>query len=316
MSEHRFSQGAEPTPHGVRYCVWAPGRDAAVQVFARGKVPERIVPLARDSHGWHRGVDERGRAGDRYFIQLGKAAYPCPASRFQPENVHGPSMVVSPDFAWTDGAWKRPPFRDLVIYELHVGTFTPQGNFRGVIGKLAHLRGLGVNAIELMPIADFPGERNWGYDGVRLFAPARIYGAPDDLRALVDAAHAHGIAVILDVVCNHFGPDGNYLREFSPDWFESRHHTPWGEAINFSSRPVRDYYASNLEYWIEHFHIDGFRLDATHEIFDDSPRHILAELGEVVHARGGWIIAEDERNDARLIERSEAGGFDLDAVWA
>ena len=190
-------------------------------------------------------------------------------------------MVVDPKtFQWTDRAWSRPPFRDLVIYELHVATFTPESSFRGVIGRLPYLRELGVNAIEIMPVADFLGRHNWGYDGVRLYAPARAYGQPDDLRALVDAAHAHGLAVILDVVYNHFGPDGNFLREFSPDYFESRHHTPWGEAINFSSSPeVRAYYKANVIYWMEEFHIDGFRLDATHTIFDDSKLHILAELG-------------------------------------
>jgi maltooligosyltrehalose trehalohydrolase len=186
-----------------------------------------------------------------------------------------------------------------------------------VIDRLPYLRDLGVNAIELMPLADFPGKHNWGYDGVRLYAPARAYGTPDDLRALVDAAHGHGFAVILDVVYNHFGPDGNFLREFSPDYFESRHHTPWGEAINFSSSPeVREYYGANLVYWMDEFHFDGFRLDATHAIYDDSQHHILAELGEIVHARDGYIIGEDERNLAKLIAPPEEEGYGLDAVWA
>ncbi len=227
-------------------------------------------------------------------------------------------MVVDPKaFPWTDQRWSRPTFRDLVIYELHVGTFTPEGTFRGVIGRLPYLRDLGVSALEIMPVADFPGRHNWGYDGVRLYAPAKVYGEPDDLRALVDAAHAHGLAVILDVVYNHFGSDGNFLREFSPDYFESRHHTPWGEAINFSSSPeVRAYYRANVIYWMEEFHIDGFRLDATHTIFDDSPRHILAELAAIGQAHGCYMIAEDERNLAQLISPAEDGGFALDAVWA
>lgn len=318
MSKHTNSQGAAAIAgEGVRYSVWAPARAAAVEVFGVGERKPRLVSLVRDEDGYHRGVDERGRVGDRYRIRLDEAVYPCPASRYQLQDLHGWSMVVSAaGFRWTDRAWKRPVFRDLVIYELHIGTFTPEGTYRGVIERFPHLRDLGINAIEIMPLADFPGERNWGYDGVRLFAPARVYGTPDELRDLVNAAHAHGIAVILDVVYNHFGPDGNYLREFSPDYFESRHHTPWGEAINFSSRPVRDYYLANLAYWMSDFHIDGFRLDATHEIFDDSPTHILAELGALVHERGGYIIAEDERNEARLIERSADGGFNLDAVWA
>ena len=228
-------------------------------------------------------------------------------------------MIDPRAFTWHDEAWSRPPFRDLVIYELHVGRriHPGRGPTGAVIERLPYLKELGVTAIELMPLADFPGVRNWGYDGVRLYGPARVYGRPDDLRALVDAAHAHGLAVMLDVVYNHFGPDGNYLREFSPDYFEHRHHTPWGEALNFSRSPeVRAYYGANIEYWMDEFHFDGFRLDATHTIFDDSPRHILAELGEIVHRRGGYIIAEDERNEARLIAPPEEGGFGLNAVWA
>ena len=317
MSEPSISQGAEATGDGVRYCIWAPQRTAAVEVFGIGESKPRVVPLVRGEDGCHRGVDARGQVGDRYLIRLDGAKFPCPASRYQLQDLHGASMVVSAKgFPWTDRAWQRPAFRDLVIYELHIGTFSDEGTFRGVNEHLPHLRDLGINAIELMPIADFPGERNWGYDGVRLFAPARVYGTPDELRALVEAAHAHGIAVILDVVYNHFGPDGNYLREFSPDYFESRHHTPWGEAINFGNRTVRDYYVSNLAYWMRDFHIDGFRLDATHEIFDDSPTHILAELAAFVHERGGYLIAEDERNEARIIESNERDGFNLDAVWA
>jgi len=227
-------------------------------------------------------------------------------------------MVIDPaGFPWTDSHWQRPSFRDLVIYEVHVGTFTPEGTYRAAIEKLPYLRELGVNALELMPLADFPGEHNWGYDGVRLFAPARVYGSPDDLRALIDAAHSQGFAMILDVVYNHFGPDGNYLREYSGDYFEARHHTPWGEAINFSrSQQVRDYYKDNIRYWMEEFHFDGFRLDATHAIFDDSERHILIELAEIVHAEGGYIIAEDERNLAKVISPQTDGGYDMDAVWA
>ena len=279
----------------------------------------RELLLTREADGYHSGLDAEGIAGDRYLYDLGKdIAFPCPASRHQAAGISGPSEVIDPStFAWTDGGWSRPAFRDLVIYELHVGTFTPEGTYRAVIERLPYLRELGVNAIELMPLADFPGERNWGYDGVRLYAPARVYGTPDDLRALVDAAHAQGLAMIHDVVYNHFGPDGNFLREFSPDYFEHRHHTPWGEALNFSRSPqVREYYGANLIYWMEEFHFDGFRLDATHAIFDDSPKHILAELAAIVHARGGYIIAEDERNEAALIAPTAEGGFALNAVWA
>jgi len=319
MLGRKFPQGAEITEQGVEYRLWAPrsGR-VLVQITAHeGKA--RTIALRREADGYHRGHDPEGSAGDRYLIELAEGArFPCPASRFQPEGVSGPSMVIDPrTFRWTDQTWSRPAFRDLVVYEIHVGTFTPEGTYRAVIDRLPYLQDLGINALELMPLADFPGERNWGYDGVRLYAPARVYGHPDDLRALVDAAHAHGLAVILDVVYNHFGPDGNFLRQFSPDYFESRHHTPWGEAINFSGSPeVRAYYGANLVYWMDEFHFDGFRLDATHTIYDDSKRHILAELREIVRARGGYIIAEDERNLAALIAPPEEGGFGLDGVWA
>ncbi|TCO89653.1 maltooligosyl trehalose hydrolase [Chthoniobacter flavus] len=319
MSGRKYSQGAEIGRDGVHYRVWAPKAErVSVAVTTEGG-ETRKLELAGEGNGYHSGLDASGRAGDRYLYDLGTGKLlPCPVSRYQPDDVSGPAMVVDPgDFRWTDETWSRPAFRDLIIYELHVGTFTPEGTYRGVIERLSYLRDLGVNAIELMPLADFPGRHNWGYDGVRLYAPARGYGAPDDLRALVDAAHAHGLAVILDVVYNHFGPDGNYLREFSPDYFESRHHTPWGEAINFSSSPeVRAYYGDNIRYWHDEFHFDGFRLDATHAIFDDSKRHILAELGEVAHDRGCYIIAEDERNLAKLISPLNEDGSDVNAVWA
>jgi len=320
MEGNQLSQGAEVTNQGVRYRVWAPRMTCVVvSVWSDGRAEPRAIPLVAEPDGYHGGVDAEGCAGDCYSYRLGETAgLPCPASRFQPDDVSGRSQVVDPRaYAWSDQSWRRPSFRDLVIYEIHVGTFTPEGTCRAVIGKLAYLRELGVNAIELMPLADFPGQRNWGYDGVRLYAPARIYGTPEDLRALVDAAHAQGLAVILDVVYNHFGPDGNFLSQFSPDYFESRHHTPWGSAINFStSTATRGYYRENIVYWMEEFHIDGFRLDATHTIFDDSSRHMLAELGELVHERGGYIIAEDERNEALLIAPPEESGFGLDAVWA
>ena len=319
MTGRKFSQGAEFHAGGVHYRVWAPKAERVVVRITGTDGGARALQLQPESEGFHSGLDELGGAGDRYLYETREgAAFPCPASRFQPESVSGPSMVVDPGaFRWTDAGWTRPAFRDLVIYELHVGTFTPGGTYRAAMDRLPYLRELGVNAIELMPLADFPGEFNWGYDGVRLYGPARVYGPPDDLRALVDSAHAHGLAMILDLVYNHFGPDGNFLREFSEDYFEGRHHTPWGEAINFSRSPqVRAYYKDNIRYWIEEFHFDGFRLDATHTIFDDSERHILAELGEIAHAEDRYIIAEDERNLAKLIAPLEDGGYNMNAVWA
>ena len=294
MSGRKFPQGAEVTSDGgVHYrAAKAPQAGSiAVQITAPDGDGRTLVLLQREGdEAYHCGLDPQGVPGDRYlFVLPNGSARPCPASRYQPDDVSGPSMVIDPRrFQWTDAAWVRPPFRDLVIYELHVGTFTPEGTFRAIIDRLAYLRELGITAIELMPVADFSGAHNWGYDGVRLYAPARVYGHPDDLRALVDAAHGHGLAVIRRRFYNHFGPDGNFLREFSPDYFESRHHTPWGEAINFSSRPeVRAYFGANLVYWMEEFHFDGFRLDATHTIFDDSKKaHPRRTGGDRAPARG------------------------------
>lgn len=318
MRASSFPQGAELTPSGVRYCVWAPARQVAVQIHSQGELRKRIVPLFRDHLGYHHGSDSQGQPGDRYFVRFGSGqALPCPASRWQPDGIDGPSMVIDPGaYHWRDHGWRRPAFRDLVLYEAHVGTFTAQGTFLAMIEKLPHLQALGINALELMPVADFPGERNWGYDGVRLYAPARAYGHPDDLRALVDAAHGLGIAVVLDVVYNHLGPEGNCLAEFAPEYFCTRTRTPWGPAINFSHPEVRAFFRANLVYWMEEFHIDGFRLDATHAIVDRPRSHILASFGEAVHERGGYLIAEDERNESRLISPRKEGGYGLDAVWA
>lgn len=228
-------------------------------------------------------------------------------------------VIDAGTYQWSDRNWKRPAFRDLVIYELHVGTFTAEGTFRGAIEKLNQIRACGVTAIELMPIADFAGGRNWGYDGVYWFAPSHAYGHPDELRALVNAAHCAGLAVILDVVYNHFGPDGNHLHSYIGDYLDETTKTPWGGAIRYGQpefAPLRQLAISNPAYWMREFHIDGFRLDATHAIFDASPRHILQDLTDSIHSLGGFAIAEDPRNDARLVTAATAGGFGFDAVWA
>ncbi|MDD5198910.1 MAG: malto-oligosyltrehalose trehalohydrolase [Terrimicrobiaceae bacterium] len=314
-----IDRGAELGAQGVEYCVWSPHTARAVAEIepANGEALRRIA-LQKDQDGFHRGTDPAGRAGDAYGFRLdGGRLLPDPASRAQRDDVHGPSLVVDPRrYAWRDAAWVRPPFRDLVLYELHVGTFTREGTFRSAAEKLAHLAALGLTAIELMPVADFPGSRNWGYDGVLMYAPARCYGTPDDLRALVDAAHALGLAVILDVVYNHFGPAGNYLSAYSPLYFSPRHHTPWGNGFNFdldSCGAVRRFFLGNPVFWMEEYHLDGFRLDATHEIRDDSHPPLLAEMAAAIHARGGYVMAEDPRNDAGLISPD---GLGFDAVWA
>lgn len=306
---------------GVSYCVWAPNSKRVIVEIQTPAGTCRDLELSRDKEGYHRGVDVEGKAGDAYFYRLESLrVFPDPVSRAQQSDVHGRSLVVDPwAYQWKDTNWKRPLFRDLIIYELHVGTFTPAGTFRAISSKLKYLQNLGITAIELMPVADFPGQHNWGYDGVLIYAPAHCYGAPDDLRSFVDDAHAHGISVILDVVYNHFGPAGNYLSQFSSHYFNSHHQTPWGDAFNFDgdmSEPVREFFGRNPLYWMEEFHIDGFRFDATHAIKDDSQLHILAEITQEVHALGGYIIAEDSRNEVKLITPRKESGFGMDAVWA
>jgi maltooligosyltrehalose trehalohydrolase len=321
MRKDLLPQGADLVTEGVRYRVWAHGAGKAEAVVWTGDAPPRTVPLALDASGYYHGLDRDGEPGDLYKFRLnGGDEYPDPASRYQPEGVHGRSQVIDPgEFQWHDFEWSSPALRDLVIYELHLGTFTPEGTFLAAIDKLAHLRALGVTAIEIMPVADFAGERNWGYDGVSIYAPAHSYGHPDDLRALVDAAHEAGLAVILDVVYNHLGPDGNYLGVYAPGYIDEERKTPWGGALRFDDpdfRPLRALFVANPLYWREEFHIDGFRLDATHAILDESPRHILEEITSAIHEHGGFAIAEDSRNDSRVILPAEEGGVGFDGIWA
>ena len=312
------SQGAEAGKEGVRYRTWSKHETAEVLILDQAGATRRTVPLQPEGDGYFTALDHSGRVGDLYRYRSDDGeGWPDPASRWQPAGVHGPSMVLDPAvYRWSDENWTAPPFSKLIIYELHLGTFTPEGTFRGATARLDHLVTLGVNAIELMPIADFPGDRNWGYDGVMLYAPARAYGHPDDLRALVDAAHARGLAVILDVVYNHFGPDGNYTGVYHSAYSNPEQQTPWGAALNYSAPPVRAFFVENAPYWTREFHVDGFRLDATHEIADKSARHLVAEIADAVHSLGGFVIAEDERNEPALLRPSARGGFGLDGVWA
>ena len=313
------AQGAEVAAQGVSYRTWCKHERVEVVIFDENGEIGRTVDLQSEGDGYFSGTDEAGLAGDRYQYRFGESQpWPDPASSFQPSGVHGPSMVINhAAYSWNDRGWTAPAFSELVVYELHVGAFTSSGTFRGAIERLPHLAALGINAIELMPIADFPGERNWGYDGVMLYAPSRAYGTPDDLRALVDAAHAHGIAVILDVVYNHLGPDGNYMGVFHEGYYaDPRRETPWGAAFDYAADPVRVFFAENAPYWMREFHVDGFRLDATHTIIDSSPRHILAEIASAVHELGGFIVAEDERNEPAVLRSPARDGWGFDAVWA
>jgi len=320
LLHHRL--GAVVGDRGVDFRVWSPGTRRMELLLESGSARTIALDAGEDGY-FHRRLDDVA-AGTRYrYLLDGRGPFPDPASRHQPEGVHGPSAVVDPrGFAWTDQAWPGIELTDVVLYELHVGTFTPAGTFAGARERLPALRELGVTAIELMPVADFPGERNWGYDGVSLFAPARCYGDPEDLRALVDAAHGLGLAVVQDVVYNHLGPDGNYLGAFSPYYFTDRHQTPWGQAVNLDgphNGPVRAFLVGNALHWLHEYHFDGLRLDATHALHDDSARHLLAEIADEAHALPGprrLIIAEDERNLAALVRRTDKGGLGLDAVWA
>ncbi|HET6231953.1 MAG TPA: malto-oligosyltrehalose trehalohydrolase [Longimicrobiaceae bacterium] len=316
--------GSLVTGGGVEFRVWAPGHDG-VDVVVYGPDAEAIHPMEPEGDGWFCAEVEGAGAGTRYKYRLdGGEAFPDPASRAQPDGVHGASEVVDPTaFRWTDAGWRGIPLDEMVIYELHVGTATPEGTFDGLIARLDHFAELGVNALELMPVASFAGDRNWGYDGVALYAPARAYGGPAGLRRLVDAAHAKGLAVILDVVYNHLGPEGNYLPLFtSGRFFTDRHKTPWGDAVNYDGPDcgaVRDFVVGNAVHWVAEYHADGLRLDATHAILDDSEWHVLQELAvrtrQAAAPRHLALIAEDERNECRVVA-PQPDGLGLGAVWA
>ncbi|MCA1709617.1 MAG: malto-oligosyltrehalose trehalohydrolase, partial [Actinobacteria bacterium] len=297
--------------------VWAPH---ARQVEAVGQ--RERVPFESTGDGWFSGTIS---FRDYRFSLDGGDPRPDPRSRWQPEGVHGPSRVVDHRcFEWTDQGWPGAHLPDAVIYELHVGTFTPEGTFDAVIGKLDHLVSLGVTAIELMPVNEFPGRRGWGYDGVDLYAPHSAYGGPESLKRLVDACHARGLAIIQDVVYNHLGPAGNYLREFGP-YFTNRYSTPWGDAVNLDDRgsfEVRNFFIDNALGWLRNYHFDGLRLDAVHAIYDQSAIHFLEELSEKVDAlesrlgRSLWLIAENDLNDPRIVRDRAAGGYGIDAQWS
>ncbi len=326
-AENSARLGATPLSDGrCRFVVWAP---AASRVELRivpseGRQNERLVPMEAAAKGYFQVEMEDAVSGDRYTYRLdGSKNRPDPASRFQPEGVHGPSQITQPDFAWTDAAWKGHRLEGYVLYELHVGAFTPQGTFDAIIPRLNELRDLGITALELMPVAQFPGERNWGYDGAFPYAAQDSYGGPEGLRRLVDACHAQQVAVVLDVVYNHLGPEGNYLADFGP-YFTDRYRTPWGPAVNFDGRgsdEVRRYFIENALYWIEECHVDALRLDAVHAIVDPSARPFLAELAAEVRKRAKQsgrrvhLIAESDRNDPRLAEPREQNGLGLDALW-
>ncbi|MGE0470387.1 MAG: malto-oligosyltrehalose trehalohydrolase [Nitrospira sp.] len=317
--------GAIPiSPDNVKFRVWAPyAESVAVKLIDQDRV---VGPMQRDGQGYFEiivsGIVPRARY---QYVLDGVNERPDPASRFQSDGVHGPSVVVDPtSFQWTDTGWQGMSLDKFIVYELHVGTFTEDGTFDAIIPHLSYLRDtVGITAIELMPVAEFPGRRNWGYDGVHPFAPQSSYGGPDGMKRLVDACHAAGLAVILDVVYNHLGPEGNYLGEFGP-YFTDRYRTPWGSAINYDgpdSDEVRRYVVDNALYWVTEYHIDGLRLDAIHGIFDFSAQHVLKDIAYAVHAQARLlgrqviVIAESDLNDTRVIDSPSVGGYGLDGQW-
>ena len=327
MERRRFPIGAEALPGGgVDFRVWAPRchKVEAIMLGERTTGPAvAAIELQAETGGYFGGSCREAAPGWLYRFRLdGGDSFPDPASRFQPEGPHGPSRVVEPSFDWSDREWRGVCREGQVIYEMHIGTFTPEGSWRSATERLPDLAKLGVTLLEVMPLADFPGRFGWGYDGVNHFAPCRLYGEPDDLRRFVDRAHSLGLGVLLDVVYNHFGPEGNYLERFSLDYYSEKEESVWGKAINFDGRnnqAVREFFIANGAYWIEEFHFDGLRFDATHAIFDDSAEHILGSITEAARqaASGRTIlmIAEDEFQRNRCLRPKEQGGFGMDAVW-
>jgi maltooligosyltrehalose trehalohydrolase len=313
---HHMPFGVELGEGRARFNLWAPGaRSVELDLtHARGRAS---LPMNAAGGGWHTASIQGLEAGATYLYRIDDGiCVPDPASRWNPKDVHAGSMVVDPAaFAWPDAGWKGRPWEEAAIYELHVGAFTPAGTFNAAIERLDYLARLGVTAIELMPVADFPGKRNWGYDGVLPFAPDSVYGTPADLKSLVAASHARGLMVFLDVVYNHFGPEGNYLGEYAPQFFDPERQTPWGAALNFDgphSRTVRDFFIHNALYWLEEFHFDGLRLDAIHAIADSSSPDIVEEIAAQVRAGPGrrrhvHLVLENDRNQARYLARDEAG---------
>jgi maltooligosyltrehalose trehalohydrolase len=324
LVKRKLAVGAEPRRDGgVHFRVWAPATSKVSVELQRENGKTDLFPLTAEENGYFSGLLNSVHVGDLYKFRLDSGAFPDPASRFQPEGPHGPSQVIDPSiFKWTDEQWRGFEPKDIVLYEMHIGTFTSEGTWQAAMEHIPDLKHLGITALEIMPIADFPGRFGWGYDGVDLFAPTRLYGNPDDVRRFVNRAHEIGLMVLLDVVYNHVGPDGNYLPQFSKDYFSAKYKCEWGEAINFDGEnagPVREFFISNARYWIDEFHFDGVRLDATQQIFDDSKTHIIAEISKAARAaarqRPIYIVAENEPQETRLVRSYEASGYGLDSLW-
>ncbi len=324
---HSMPFGTEIRPEGVQFRLWAPEARKVDLVLEQENGARRILPMIGDDRGWFRLLSAEAGTGSLYRFRIDDhLLVPDPVSRCQAEDIHGPSVVIDPrSFPWQDGSWRGRPWEEVILYELHTGAFAPDGRFTGIIERLDYLAELGVTAIQLMPVADFPGQRNWGYDGALLFAPDRAYGSPEELKSLVQAAHARNLMVFLDVVYNHFGPEGNYLHVYAKNaFFNEDHQTPWGAAINFDGDQrdtVRRFFIDNALYWLEEYHLDGLRFDAVHAIFDTSSPHILEEIAHAARNGPGrqrpiHLVLENDDNEARYLNRSPEGTCRLyNAQW-
>jgi maltooligosyltrehalose trehalohydrolase len=326
QAKRRYPIGAELIGQNqTHFRVWAPkAREVDVVFEDAGEAKPKFFPLTAESGGYFSGAANSG-AGTRYRFRVNRAenSYPDPASRFQPDGPHGPSCVVDPtQFRWTDANWPGLKLKGQIIYEMHIGTFTKDGTWRAAAEQLPELARIGITVIEMMPVAEFPGKFGWGYDGVDLFAPSHLYGTPGDLRAFIDRAHSLGLGVVLDVVYNHFGPDGNYLGIYSDDYLLRGKGHEWGDVINFdgpNSGPVREFFITNGRYWIEEFHFDGFRFDATHAVHDQSQEYIIAAVGRAARGAAGLrsiiLVAENDLQEARVAQPPNEGGDGLDGMW-
>jgi maltooligosyltrehalose trehalohydrolase len=326
--DRRYPIGAELiAPCETHFRVWAPKAMTVDLVLEESAAKERkrsFHPLEREQGSYFSGSANVGASSCyRFRVNNAEHFHPDPASRFQPNGPHGSSVIVDPTtFRWTDADWRGLKLKSQIIYEMHIGTFTPHGTWSAAADQLAELKRIGITVVEMMPIADFPGKFGWGYDGVDIFAPAHQYGTPDDLRAFVNHTHSLGLSVILDVVYNHFGPDGNYLRVYSDDYFTNRYENDWGDSINFdgpNAESVREFFITNARYWIDEFHFDGFRFDATQDIHDASKEHILGAVADAARAAAGEksiiLVAENERQETKLIQPRAQGGDGLDGLW-
>lgn len=317
--KRKYPIGAEIFPEGTHFRVWAPDHKK-MELVIEDKEPNLYIPMKKEAKGFFSVLTKEAGEGTLYrYLLSGSQLCADPASRFQPLGPMGPSCVINPHFKWTDKKWKGIEPHSHVAYELHIGTFTELGTFEAARKQLPYLEELGITLIEIMPLADFPGHFGWGYDGVNLFAPCRLYGKPDELKEFINDAHARGIGVILDVVYNHLGPDGNQLVNFAQEYLSSKYSTDWGQAINFDSRYSREFFLTNAKYWIEEYHFDGLRIDATPLIFSSTRIHILQELTQVIKEAGGKrktiAIGENEPQDTKLLRNHLEGGYGFDMLW-